>query len=170
MEMKQFFKFFAAAILVFGLAQSAAAQKFGYINSALILSEMPELKQAEASLEALQQQLQKKGQSMVEKLQADYTAVQQKMERGELSPKDQETEAARLKTLEEEVGKFEQEMMKQLQTKRDELLQPIYTKVNQAINDVAKENGFQFIFDQGVLLFAEESQNIGPMVKTKLGI
>ena len=61
-------------------------------------------------------------------------------------------------------------MMKQLQTKRDELLQPIYTKVNQAINDVAKENGFQFIFDQGVLLFAEESQNIGPMVKTKLGI
>ncbi len=107
---------------------------------------------------------------MVEKLQTDYATVQQKMERGELSPKDQETEAARLKTMEEEVGKFEQDMMKQLQTKRDELLQPIYSKVNQAINDVAKENGFQFIFDQGVLLFAEESQNIGPLVKTKLGI
>lgn len=168
--MQQFFKFIGAALLVIGMAQSVSAQKFGYINSAIILSEMPELKQAEAALEALQQQLQKKGQSMVEKLQTDYAAVQQKMERGELSPKDQETEAARLKTMEEEVGKFEQDMMKQLQTKRDELLQPIYSKVNQAINDVAKENGFQFIFDQGVLLFAEESQNIGPLVKTKLGI
>jgi outer membrane protein len=168
--MQQFFKFIGAALLVIGMAQSVSAQKFGYINSATILAEMPELKQAEAALEALQQQLQKKGQSMVEKLQTDYAAVQQKMERGELSPKDQETEAARLKTMEEEVGKFEQDMMKQLQTKRDELLQPIYSKVNQAINDVAKENGFQFIFDQGVLLFAEESQNIGPLVKTKLGI
>ncbi len=168
--MQQFFKFIGAVLLVIGMAQSVSAQKFGYINSAIILSEMPELKQAEAALEALQQQLQKKGQSMVEKLQTDYAAVQQKMERGELSPKDQETEAARLKTMEEEVGKFEQDMMKQLQTKRDELLQPIYSKVNQAINDVAKENGFQFIFDQGVLLFAEESQNIGPLVKTKLGI
>lgn len=168
--MQQFFKFIGAVLLVIGMAQSVSAQKFGYINSAIILSEMPELKQAEAALEALQQQLQKKGQSMVEKLQTDYATVQQKMERGELSPKDQETEAARLKTMEEEVGKFEQDMMKQLQTKRDELLQPIYSKVNQAINDVAKENGFQFIFDQGVLLFAEESQNIGPLVKTKLGI
>lgn len=168
--MQQFFKFVGAALLVIGMAQSVSAQKFGYINSALILSEMPELKQAEAALEALQQQLQKKGQSMVEKLQTDYMAVQQKMERGELSPKDQETEAARLKTMEEEVGKFEQDMMKQLQTKRDELLQPIYSRVNQAINDVAKENGFQFVFDQGVLLFAEESQDIGPLVKTKLGI
>jgi outer membrane protein len=170
MEMKHFFKIIGAAVLVIGLSQPLAAQKFGYINSALILSEMPELKQAEATLEALQQMLQKKGQSMVEKLQADYTIVQQKMERGELSPKDQETEAARLKKMEEEVGKFEQDMMKQLQTKRDDLLQPIYVRVNQAISDVAKENGFQFVFDQGVLLFAEESLDIGPMVKTKLGI
>ncbi len=159
-----------AALLVFGIAQAASAQKFGYVNSALILSEMPDLKQAEASLEALQQQLQKKGQAMVEKLQADYAVVQQKMERGELSPKQQETEAARLKTAEEEVGKFEQEMMKQLQAKRDELLQPIYDKVNKAIMDVAKENGFQFIFDQGVLLYADESQDVGPLVKGKLGI
>ena len=95
--MQQFFKFIGAVLLVIGMAQSVSAQKFGYINSAIILSEMPELKQAEAALEALQQQLQKKGQSMVEKLQTDYATVQQKMERGELSPKDQETEAARLK-------------------------------------------------------------------------
>jgi outer membrane protein len=166
--MKQMLNLFLAAGLVVLATSPLAAQKFGYINSALILSEMPELKQAEASLEALQQQLQKKGQSMVEKLQADYTAVQQKVERGELSPKQQETEGARLKVAEEEVGKFEQEMMRQLQTKRDELLQPIYDRVNKAIAEVAKEEGYQFIFDQGVLLFAEESQDVAPQVRKKL--
>jgi outer membrane protein len=166
--MKQTLKLLMAAVVVVLTTSHLDAQKFGYINSALILSEMPELKQAEASLEALQQQLQKKGQSMVEKLQADYTAVQQKVERGELSPKQQETEGARLKTAEEEVGKFEQEMMRQLQAKRDELLQPIYDRVNKAIADVAKEEGFQFVFDQGVLLFAEESQDVAPLVRKKL--
>lgn len=168
--MKHMLKLGFALLLVFGVAQAASAQKFGYVNSALLLSEMPDLKQAEATLEALQTQLQKKGQTMVEKLQADYAAVQQKMERGELSPKQQETEGARLKAAEEEVGKFEQDMMKQLQTKRDELLQPIYDKVNKAISDVAKENGFQFVFDQGVLLYADESQDLSSLVKGKLGI
>ncbi len=168
--MKHMLKSGLAILLVLGIAQAAAAQKFGYVNSAFILSEMPDLKQAEASLEALQTQLQKKGQTMVEKLQADYAVVQQKMERGELSPKQQETEAARLKAAEEELGKYEQDMVKQLQDKRNELLQPIYDKVNKAIADVAKENGFQFVFDQGVLLYADESQDVSALVKGKLGI
>ena len=36
------------------------AQKFGYLNSQAILAELPEVKQSEAELEALQKQLQKK--------------------------------------------------------------------------------------------------------------
>ncbi len=168
--MISFLKFGSALVLVLGLAINLGAQKFGYINSAAILSEMPEVKQADANLEALQKQLQKKGQGMVELLQKDYTEIQAKVERGELSPKQQEEEAAKLKKREEEIAKFEQEMVKQLQDKRTELLQPIYDKVNKAISDVAKENGFQFVFDQGVLLYSEQTLDVGPMVKAKLGI
>lgn len=168
--MMSFLKFGSVLVLVLGLAINLSAQKFGYINSAAILSEMPEVKQADANLEALQKQLQKKGQGMVELLQKDYTEIQAKVERGELSPKQQEEEAAKLKKREEEIAKFEQEMVKQLQDKRAELLQPIYDKVNKAISDVAKENGFQFVFDQGVLLYSEQTLDVGPMVKAKLGI
>lgn len=150
----------------------AQAQKFGYVNSAAILAEMPEVKQADANLEALQKQLQKKGQGMVEQLQKDYVAVQQKVERGELSPKQQEEEAKKLKDRETEIGQFEQDMVKQIQDKRTELLQPIYDKVNQAIKDVAGENGFQFIFDisTGILLYADESQDVSAQVKAKLNM
>lgn len=168
--MKKFVKASVLLLLFFSMMGIAQAQKFGYVNSAAILAEMPDVKQADANLEALQKQLQKKGQGMVEKLQQDYAAVRQKVDNGELSPLQQQQESDRLEKAQAEIAKFEQDMVKQVQDKREELLQPIYDKVNTAIADVAKENGFQFIFDQGVLLYAEESQDVSTMVRAKLGM
>lgn len=170
MQMRKLVKTGALLLLLSGLTAAVQAQKFGYVNSAAILAEMPEVKQADANLEALQKQLQKKGQGMVEKLQQDYTAVRQKVDSGELSPIQQQQESQRLEKAQADIAQFEQDMVKQIQDKREELLQPIYDKVNQAIKDVALENGFQFIFDQGVLLYAEESQDVGAMVRAKLGM
>ena len=48
--------------LVLMTALSMQAQKFGYVNSASLLQEMPEVKAAEAELENLQKQLQRKRQ------------------------------------------------------------------------------------------------------------
>ena len=146
------------------------AQKFGYVRSAEILENFPEVKQAEANLEALQKQLQKRGEGMVEKLRTDYQTIQQKMERGELSPIQQEDEAKKLKAREGEIAKFEQDMVKQIQDKRTALLKPIYEKINKAIADVAKEGGYQFIFDQGVLLYFDEGMDVSKQVKAKLGM
>lgn len=146
------------------------AQKFGYVNTSAILSEMPELKQAEANLKSYQTQLQKKGQSMLEELQAEYQSVQAKVQSGDLSPKQQESEAARLKQKETELGQYEQEMMQKIQEKRTTELQPIYDKLNAAIEEVAQENGFQFIFDESVLLYKDASADVSTMVKNKLGI
>lgn len=157
-------------LVLAGAFTQVQAQKFGYINSGELLAELPEVKSAEAELTALQTQLRKKGQSMVEQLQTDYLAVQQKVERGELSPKQQEEEAAKLEARQNEIAQFEQNMTKQMQDKRQQLLQPIYDKVNKAIEDVAKENGLTFVFDKQVLLYSEATQDVGPMVKQKLGI
>ena len=163
-------KICAFLIAFVGFSVSLQAQKFGFVNSAAILSELPQVKQADANLEALQKQLQKKGQGMLEQLQKDYLDIQQKVERGELSPKQQEEEAKKLETRNQEMAKFEQEMVNQIQTKRAELLKPIMDKVNKAIADVAKEGGYQFIFDQQVLLYFDAAQDVSPMVKSKLGI
>jgi outer membrane protein len=45
-------------------------------------------------------------------------------------------------------------------------------KADKAIKDVAKEKGYDYIFDasNGVLLHAKDGDNILSMVKTKLGI
>lgn len=168
--MKATLKITSLFIALFCVAVSVQAQKFGYINSSAILAEMPDVKQADAQLEALQKQLQKKGQGMVEKFQQDYVAIQQKVERGELSPKQQEEEAKKLETAQTDIQKFEQEMVDQLQKKRSELMNPILEKVNNAIQEVAKEGSYQYIFDEGVLLYKDPSMDITAMVKTKLGI
>lgn len=149
---------------------SLTAQKFGYLNSAALLVELPEVKQAESDLDAFQKQLQKKGQDMVTKFQTDVQAYQKKVENGELSPKQQEEEEKKLETVRQDIAKYEQEMMNQIQTKRETLLKPIYDKVNEAIKAVATEGGYQYIFDQGVLLFFDPAGDVSPLVKKKLGL
>ena len=169
--MKQVLKvslFLIALVSMAGVAQAQA--KFGYVNSAAILAEMPEVKQADSNLASLQTQLEKQGKQKIDKLQQDYIAFQQKVERGELSPVQQETEGQRLQAEQESINKFRQESLAQLEEKRAAELKPIYDKINQAISDVAKENGYTFIFEQGVLLYADESLDVSNLVKGKLGI
>ncbi|MEM9529042.1 MAG: OmpH family outer membrane protein [Bacteroidota bacterium] len=168
--MKKYIQLALMAVLVFAATATASAQKFGYVNSAEILAELPAMKAAESNLEALQKQLQKQGQAMVESFQKDYAALEEKARGGTMSPKDQQTEAAGLETRQKEIQAYEQKMVQDLQEKRATLLEPIYKDVNDAIAAVAKEMGYQFIFDQQVLLYGEEAADVSAAVKAKLGL
>ncbi|MEL7162611.1 MAG: OmpH family outer membrane protein [Bacteroidota bacterium] len=168
--MKKYFQLALLAVLVIAATASASAQKFGYVNSAEILAELPAVKAAESNLEAMQKQLQKKGQSMVEIFQQDYAALEAKQKSGEMAPKEVQEEASKLEVRQQEIAAFEQDMMTQIREKRNELLEPIYKSVNDAIAAVAKEKGYQFIFDQQVLLYGEEAADVSADVKAKLGL
>lgn len=150
----------------------ATAQKYGYINSQALLAEMETVKQARANLEVLQKQLQTKGQNMVQALQAKYQKVQEQVAAGGLSPQQQEEEAKKLQAEEAQIGAYQQEMQQKLAKKEADLLNPILTKVDTAIKAVAKENGYNAIFDTGtqVLLYADENMDVTPLVKAKLGM
>lgn len=174
MNMKTLFKLATFALLLTAFAVNVNAQKFGYMNSSVLLSEMAEVKQADANLEVLKQQLTKRGQEMLQTLQAKYQDLAKKEKQGELSPKQTEEEAQKLKAEEEKIIAFEKDMQQQLVTKRESLLAPIVERVNTAIQDVAKEQGFSYIFDArqdfGILLYADESADVTALVKTKLGL
>ena len=161
------------AVLV-SVSVSAGAQKFGYLNSAAILQEMPEVKQAEADLEVLQKQLQSRGETMLQEFQAKYQELERKNQQGEISPKELEEESQSLKADETKLAQFEQDMQRQVLERRDALLQPILDRVNVAIEEVAKEEGYTYIFDAspgtGILLYADESTDIVEKVKAKLGM
>ncbi|MEZ4918251.1 MAG: OmpH family outer membrane protein [Saprospiraceae bacterium] len=157
------------AYILFASTQ-AQAQKFGYCNSALILSEMPEVKQADSDLKAFQTQLQKRGQEMVKDLQAKAAALQDKQDKGLISPKNYQTQAEELKKEEEAIGAYEQEMYTKLSEKREQLYTPILNRVNNAMKEAAIENGFMYVFDltSQALLYSDESLDVSQLVREKL--
>ena len=159
------FVFIFSSIFVFG-------QKFAYINTQAILSGLPEVQQANANLETFRNQLVNLGQMKLEALQKKYAELEQKQNRGELSPNQLDEEAAKLKSDEEELQKFDQESQQKIVAKSEELLKPIRDKVQNAIDEVAKEGGYQYVFDAGMgfILYADQSTDISESVKSKLGL
>ncbi len=167
-----FLSIIAMLTLVSTTTISAQTAKFGYTNSAALLSQLPEVKSADANIQAFQTQLQKQGQQMVETLKAKYEELGKKEKLGEIAPKILQEEAEKLKAEEAKIGQFEQEMNKKVTEKRELLLQPILDKVNKAIADVSKEQGFAYVFDSStsILLYADETLDVTKAVKVKLGI
>ncbi|NJC27286.1 OmpH family outer membrane protein [Neolewinella antarctica] len=168
--MKKFFQLALVAVMILAATATATAQKYGYVNADEIIAAHPEMKVAESNLESLQKQLQKKGEAMVQKFQTDYQALEAKAQAGDLTPKQQQEEATKLEVRQKEIAEFERTMIADLQAKRVELLEPIYTSVNEAIEAIAKENDYQFVFSQQTLLYGDESADLTSQVKTKLGL
>ncbi len=151
---------------------SLSAQKFGYTNSVALLQELPEIKQADADLEAFQKQLQKKGQMMVEDLQKKAADLEKRQTAGEIARKQYEDEGAALQAAEAEIGAYEQQMYTEMGAKKEKLYQPILDKVNTAMKAVGAEMSLLIVFDSstGVLLYADETLDITKQVKLKLGL
>lgn len=157
---------------IFIISFQVNAQKIGYLNSQDIMAAMPEVKQANSDIEDMKSMITKKGQEMIQTLQAKYQELQRKQQSGELAPVEIEKQAAALKTEEESIVKYEQTSQQQVIEKSTQLLGPIEQKVNQAITDVAKEMGYLYIFDSavGVVLYADPSTDVTKLVAAKLGI
>ncbi len=159
--------------LLLGLWSTAGfSQKFGYLNSAALLAEVPEVKQADANLKAFQTQLMKKGQEMAKDLQEKAALLERKKEQGTISPRDYQAQMTKLQEEEEAIGKYEQEVYARLAKKREEEYRPILDRVNKAMEEVARAHGFLLVFDSStqVVVYAEESLDLTPLVKAKLGI
>ena len=165
-------KLFSLIFVLFSVVFSAAGQKFGFINSQEILTSLPEVKQANSDIEVMKTMFQKKGEEMVKDLQTKYGDLQKKQTSGELAPVEIEKQAALLKLEEAKLGEFEKTSQQKIFEKSEELLKPIQDKVNNAIKDVASENGFLYIFDSGVgvVLYADPAADATKLVKAKLGI
>jgi outer membrane protein len=169
--MKHITKLFFFALLMITTA-AVSAQKFGYLNSQLLIQQIPQVKEANSELETIKKQYEKQGQDKVAALETKYQALQRKQGQGEISPKQLEVEAAALKQEEMEIAKFQQDIQQKLMEKSEALLKPIRDKIQQAIDDVAGEEGMTYVFDEsmGIILYADTATDITAKVKAKLGL
>jgi outer membrane protein len=65
---------------------------------------------------------------------------------------------------------WQQTAQQMQQQKNQELLAPIQKKALDAINTVAKENGYAYIISKDQLLVSPPADDILPLVKKKLGL
>jgi len=168
-------KIFKSLLFTFAFAAltvSVQAQKFGFINSQELISQLPEVKEANSKIETLKKQLQNKGEEMINGLRAKYADVQKRQADGLLSPKEAQDEGAVLQQEEQSIAQFEQTSQEKIYKKSEELLAPIQEKINNAIKEVATDNGYTYIFDAslGLVLYADPGTDVSALVKAKLGL
>lgn len=162
----------AALFLIVGFTGQAQSFKFGHINSDELIQALPEFDTASKQLERYRQDLVNALELMTVELNNKSDAYNK--ESKNLTEIVRQTKEQELVDLNRRIQEFQTNAQEQLQNKQVELFQPIYTKVDKAIKDVGKENGFVYVFDiaKGSLLYFDEtkSTNIMTLAKAKLGV
>lgn len=149
-----------------------AQQKIGHINADELLQLMPETATAQKELEAYGKQLEKDLTDMETEMQSKIESFRanEKM----MTTLSRETKTKELQELQMRIQEYSQRAQQDLQQKQVELLTPVIEKAQNAVQAVAKENGFSYILDssqsKAVVIFAENGEDIMPLVKAKLGI
>lgn len=153
-------------------SNSLSAQKFGYINSIELLSELPEISAADDAIVAYQTGLVEKGQAMVKTFEANYQKYMEEAQSGMLSGVQQQQKEGALAMEQQKIQEYEYEVQTLVTQKREEMYAPILDKVRQTIEQIGKDEGYTMIFDSSVggILSADDGDNILNLVKTKLGI
>lgn len=161
-------------LITFAATIAANAQKFGYVDTEYILSQMPEYKSAQKQLDELATQWQKELEDRIADLDRQYREYQDEkvLLTDEVKKKREEQLAQKDKAVREyQKQKFGPEG--DLYKKRQELIKPIQDKVFESIAKVARKSGLDFIFEKGsemVMLYSNSKFDKSDEVLEEMGI
>ena len=156
-------------MLALALPILASAQKIGHINSQEIMAVMPETKQMSQRLDSLQSAYETQLANMQEEFNkkvAEFQQQQATMTAGVRDFRQQE-----LAEMEQRMQMFYQTIQKDLQTKQVEYLQPVQTKLLEAINKIAAAQGCTYVVDRATVLYVgADALDLTSAVRAELGI
>ena len=166
----RYLKFYTTIILMFvgfiGFAQS----KVAHIDSQALISEMPEVIEAQAQIEKLQKTYQTE-------IEASMKEYQTKLQTYSADAQNQTevTNQARQKELqgmEQNIQQYQQTASQDIQQKQADLLRPLIEKARAAIQKVAREQGFEYVIDAtpGGALILSDGKDLMADVKKRVRI
>ncbi len=157
---------FVAAFMMVGA--TVFAQNIGYVSYMELIEAMPEKAQADKQLEKYAQSLDQQRKEMEQEYSLKLAKLQG--EADSLSEAVLQIRAKELQDLEARINAFGQAAQQDIVNKRESLYEPIITKVDDAIKEVAQENGLKYVLEENSVLYADENENITAAVRTKLGL
>lgn len=142
--------------------------KLGYTSLEYIFERMPESEQIKKELSTYESKLQDQLKSMY----ADFEKKLEQYQSGAntMAESVKQTKEKELQTLQNSIREFEQKAQQDLQKKHAALTDPVLDKIQEAINKVGEENGYNFIFSgEGSVLFAKNKEDdVSELVLKKL--
>ena len=155
-----------AAGLVSGTVH--AQGKFGYIRVDEAVSLMPELKKIDTLLTSFQNDSLPRTYNYLLAQYQYYDSISNDSTHQTAVVRQQ---ASRQRTdYLGELQNWQTSAQQLIEAKQNALLQPVYDKVLKAIDDVAKEKGYTYVFNRESLLVGPPADNLLPMVAEKLKV
>lgn len=155
------------AILCFATVTTYAQGKYGHINSQEVMKMMPGADSLQIKLEIYQQALQNEYQTMVDEFNSKQKVFDETA--GTMIPSVRKSKENDLLALKNRILAFQEDVQSDIEEYQYTLVKPLQDKLQKAIDEVAKEKGFTYIFDTQILLYSG-GEDITPYVKAKLGI
>lgn len=149
---------------------SFGQSKIGTIDAEYILAQLPEIAQVNEGMKSYNEELQKELETTITKYETQVKEYQENSTT--LTEEDRQKKESEIISLENDIKNFRQKASVMMQMKRNELTQPLYEKINVAMQEVIKEGNYTHIFHAGgnALAFAEAESDITEKVLKKLGI
>ncbi|MVN20917.1 OmpH family outer membrane protein [Mucilaginibacter arboris] len=169
--MKKLFKVALVAGCLFFAGNIAEAQsKIGHINFNQLIDQMPDTK-------TIQKQIQDYSKTFSDQLTAMQTELTTNAQaydakRASMTDAARTAKEAELQDQNKRLQDFNTKAQQQVNDKTNQLSKPLLDKARSAVQAVAKEKGYTYVFDtaQTELLVSPEADNLMAAVKAKLGL
>jgi outer membrane protein len=160
------------ALVLVGVSPGLAQQKIGHINSDAIMKKLPDAADAQKQLDALVVEWQNELSRMQAEWQQKFDDYDQKKL---IMTEARRAEAEKgLRDLDQRLADYRNQKFGQngeLFQKQNELMKPVQDRVFKAIQEVATEDGYDYILDQSgeiLMMYANEKNDLTKRVLDKL--
>ena len=164
-------KLLLVAAIAFPMMASAQTLKVGIVDVDEIVQKLPDYADAQTKLSDTSKKYEDEYAKLNEEMKRRYDELE-KMSDDEL-PAIRERKVKDFQEYQLKIQQFEQSATQELARYQQDLMAPIYTKVNNAIQSVGQEGGYSLIeakISQIVLYYADPVVDITNEVKAKLGV
>lgn len=175
---------FALILFICGMAVTSAQVKIAFVDSEVIINQLPEAQQVKTQLEGLQKQYvdtisakENDIKTKADAFKSKYEDAQKQIEAGKLTGDQIKALESELGILQEEVQNLDQELsvykqsvQKQLYDAQVELFKPVKEKITKTIEALAKELKYNIVLDKAsdALIYGDKDIDITFKVLDKL--
>jgi outer membrane protein len=157
-------------LIVAFMATSISIAQTAYVDTDFIINKLPEVQKADKELTNLATSLQEGITKAEANANQRYKTLQYEAQSPTLTDEERQNLVKQAEELQTELNRVKLTAEQTISKKRNEIMTPIYDRINATIAKIAREKGYKMVVSVGTVMFAEEELDITTAVLTALGV